>query len=214
MTQTGDRRPIAARGLPPVIWLADQMIRAKWSPNGISVAGMIAALLAGLAFGLVPQAPHVAWALWLIGALLVQLRLMANMMDGMVAVGRGIASPVGELYNEVPDRVSDTAILIGFSVGLGAGWSWGLAAALAAMATAYVRAVGKAAGGPSDFRGPMDKQQRMAVVTAVAVIYAISPWDFGADVPVALMALLVALSTLTAIRRLLHVAAALHGGRR
>lgn len=213
MTQTGDRRPIAARSLPLVIWLAQQMIRAKWSPNGISVAGMIAALLAGLAFGLVPRIPHAAWALWLLGALLVQVRLMANMMDGMVAVGRGIASPVGELYNEVPDRVSDTAILVGFSVGLGAGVAWGLAAGLAAMATAYVRAVGKAAGGPSDFRGPMAKQQRMAVVTAVAVVYAVSPWDFGTDVPVALMALLVALSALTAIRRLLHVAAALHSGR-
>ncbi len=43
---------------------------------------------------------------WLAGALLVQLRLLANLYDGMVAVLRQIASPVDELFNEVPDRVS------------------------------------------------------------------------------------------------------------
>jgi len=78
----------------------------------------------------------------------------------------------------------------------------GLAAALAAMATAYARAVGKAAGAPSDFRGPMAKQHRMALVTAVAVFCALAPVAWSAPLPgLALWAILL-LSIFTCWRRL------------
>jgi phosphatidylglycerophosphate synthase len=79
----------------------------------------------------------------------------------------------------------------------------GLAAALAAMATAYVRAVGKAAGAPSDFRGPMAKQHRMALVTFVALWHGLAPASW---VPTDLMHLalyiIMALALVTALRRL------------
>ena len=105
--------------------------------------------------------------------MLVQARLLANLLDGMVAIGRGVASPTGELFNEVPDRVSDTAVLVGLGVAAGS-VAWGLAAALAAMATAYVRLP---SGGGSDgfratFGGPMAKQHRMALVTGLPPCYA------------------------------------------
>jgi phosphatidylglycerophosphate synthase len=35
------------------------------------------------------------------------------MLDGMVALASCRDSKVGELYNEVPDRVSDAAVFIG-----------------------------------------------------------------------------------------------------
>jgi len=169
---------------------------------------MIAAVVAGLLFASVPGLGQ-PWLAWLCGAVLVQLRLLANVLDGMVAVGRGVASPVGELYNEIPDRVSDTAVLagIGFAAGSPAlGW----AAALAAMATAYVRATGRAAGGGSDFRGPMAKQQRMALVTALAVVCAVLPAYSVVAAQVALWVVL-ALSLVTAGRRLSGIARALRG---
>ena len=56
---------------------------------------------------------------WLLAALGAQLRLTANMLDGMVALVSACASKVGELYNEVRDRVSDAAVFIG------AGYAWG-----------------------------------------------------------------------------------------
>ena len=210
MNQPGDRRPIAARQLQPVIWLAGLLVRAEAAPNGISVAGMVCALAAGAGFALAGAAAP----LWLAGALLVQLRLLANMMDGMVAVGRGMASPLGELFNEVPDRISDTAILLGIAVGSGSGLALGLAAGLAAMSTAYVRAVGRAAGAPSDFSGPMAKQQRMAVVTALAVWCAFAPagWGAGSAVPATVLAVVTLLAVLTAARRLRRIAGALRGG--
>ena len=206
MTNPGDRRPIAARDWRPIQDAAALLIRREASPNAISVAGMVAAILAGLLFASVPGIGQ-PWLAWLCGAVLVQLRLLANVLDGMVAVGRGVASPVGELYNEIPDRVSDTAVLagVGFAAGSPAlGW----AAALAAMATAYVRATGRAAGGGSDFRGPMAKQQRMALVTALAVFCAVVP-SYSVLAAQAALWLILALSLLTAARRLSGIARAL-----
>lgn len=149
------------------------LVRAGWSPNGISVAGMVCCLLAGAAFAATSHADGwIGRACWIAGAVLVQLRLLANMFDGMVAIESGRLSPLGELYNDVPDRISDTATLIGLGYAAG-GWpEMGYVAAVLAVLTAYVRAVGKAAGAGSDFRGPMAKQQRMFVVTVAAVYMA------------------------------------------
>ncbi|WP_458093298.1 CDP-alcohol phosphatidyltransferase family protein [Roseomonas sp. WA12] len=204
----GDRRPIAARNTGPANALAAWLIARRASPNGISAAGMVAGLLAGLALAGTAWVPGAARPLWLTGAFLIQLRLLANLMDGMVAIGRGVASPVGELWNEVPDRVSDTATLLGLGIAAGSP-AWGLAASLAAMATAYIRTTGRAAGAPSDFRGPMAKQQRMALVTLLAVFCAVTPLAWQADLPRWALILIAALATVTALRRLLATAAAL-----
>ena len=208
-----DRRPIAARNLGTMQRAAAWLVARRASANGISLAGMAAALLAGACLALVPHLTGAAWVVWLLAALLIQLRLLANLLDGMVALGRGIASPVGELFNEVPDRVSDTAVLAG--LGLAAGQpALGLGAALAAMATAYIRAVGRAAGAPSDFRGPMAKQHRMALVTAAALWCALAslagaPAAWSAPVPGAVLWVILAGALLTAARRLAGTAAAL-----
>ncbi len=201
MAESGDRRPIATRELAITQRLAAWLVARGASANGISLAGMVVGLAAGLCLALLPDWPGGAWLLWLLAALLIQLRLLANMLDGMVAVGRGIASPVGELFNEVPDRVSDTAALVGLGLAAGApvlGW----AAALAAMATAYIRSVGRAAGAPSDFRGPMAKPHRMALVTVVALWCGLAPAAWSAGVPVVALWIILALSLLTAWRRL------------
>ena len=206
-----DRRPIAARGLRPVVAVADWLVRRGASPDAISVAGMVAALGAGGAFALVPQVANGVWALWLGGALLVQARLMANLLDGMVAIGRGVASPIGELFNEVPDRVSDTAVLAGLGYAAGSP-ALGVLAGLAAMATAYVRGVGRGLGVGSDFSGPMAKQHRMAVVTGVAVGCAVLPGGWtGRWAEVALW-VVVGGATVTAGRRLARIAGRLRSG--
>jgi len=204
----GDRRPIAARNLGASARLAGWLIRHRASPNGISAAGMVSGLLAGLALAGTWWWPDAARPLFLAAALLIQLRLLANLMDGMVAIGRGIASPVGELWNEVPDRVSDTATLLGLGIAAGSP-AWGLAAALAAMATAYIRATGKAAGASSDFRGPMAKQQRMALVTLAAILCAFVPRGWQPELALWALAAITALAAFTALRRLHGIARAL-----
>ena len=116
---------------------------------------------------------------------------------------------MGELFNEVPDRVSDTAVLLGLGWAAGSP-ALGLGAALAAMATAYVRGVGRGLGLPSDFCGPMAKQHRMAAATAMAVLCAAAPAWQGTVLTWGLWAITL-LSLLTAARRLTRIARRLQG---
>src|SRR5438132_9967491 len=112
-----DRRPIATRNRKwaqaATGWLAARNV----SPNAISIAGMCACIVSGFALGMTSITDY--RILWLVAALGAQLRLTANMLDGMVAIASGRTSKIGELYNEVPDRISDAAVFIG------AGFAWG-----------------------------------------------------------------------------------------
>ena len=158
------RRPLASRSSALAGWAVAALLRTGVTPNQISLAsvGFSAAGAAALL-----AAPHNPW-LFLPVALCVQLRLLCNLLDGMVAVEGGRGTTVGVLYNEVPDRVADSLFLVAWGVACGAGWV-GWAAALAAMATAYIRVLGGAIGQPQDFRGPMAKQHRMALLTATSL---------------------------------------------
>jgi phosphatidylglycerophosphate synthase len=197
--------------------MAARLASAGVSANAISIAGMVFGVGAGMLFALTTTMPEWERALWLTGAACVQLRLLANMLDGMVAIARGSASRVGELYNEVPDRVSDAATIIGLGYAAGGAPWLGYLAALLAVLTAYIRAVGKAAGGPSDFRGPMAKQQRMTLITVAALYLALAPMQWrpawGPDdawgLPAAALAAIGVGCLLTFIRRLRRIAAVL-----
>lgn len=114
-----------------------------------------------------------AWA-WLGAALCVQMRLVCNLMDGMLAVEGGLKSPTGDLYNEFPDRLADTFILAGLGMSGGKALSGGLGwvAACGALITACVRMHGASLTGAHDFRGPMAKPHRMALVTCACVLMA------------------------------------------
>jgi phosphatidylglycerophosphate synthase len=215
-----DRRPIAARELAVFQRLAAWLADLGASPNGISVAGMIAALVGGVAFWATSFDTPYTRVFWLAAALLTQLRLLANMLDGMVAIRRNLASPLGELYNEVPDRISDAALLIGAGLAAGGQVLLGFGAALAAVFTAYVRAMAKAAGAPQDFCGPMAKQQRMFLITVAAVYCGIAPlgwqptWTISGE-NLGLISLILAIvfigSIFTSLRRLLRAARFLTG---
>lgn len=214
-----DRRPIAAREWSVMKAASSWMARKGFSANGISTAGMVFGLIAGASLFLTSRVPEHARLLWIGGAVFIQLRLLANLFDGMVAIERGTASKVGELFNEVPDRVSDTAALIGLGYAAGGDVLLGCGAALAAMMTAYVRAVGKGAGAPNDFCGPMAKQQRMFLVTMVSIYCAASPtaWhriELGCctlGVPAAVQIVILAGSLITVVRRLWRLSARLRG---
>jgi phosphatidylglycerophosphate synthase len=147
------------------------------SPNLISVVGMCAGVCAGalLAATAFAENDWVQRAFWFGAAIGIQLRLLANMLDGMVAIASRRASPLGELYNELPDRVSDAAILVGAGYALGGLPTLGYVAASIAILTAYVRAVGKAAGVSNLFVGPMAKPHRMFVMTIVGLLMVLLP---------------------------------------
>jgi phosphatidylglycerophosphate synthase len=213
-----DRRPIRARSHPVWIRCAEALARAGISPNAISIAGMLAAIIAGAALFATRIAP-LPWprALFLIAALLIFIRLLANMLDGMVAVSTGKTSPVGELYNEVPDRISDAAVLIGLGYAAASSPELGLLSAVLAVFVAYVRAAARVAGAPQDYRGPMAKQQRMFTVILSSVYLGLAPtaWqprlpDNGWSIPIAALWLIIAGCIVTVVRRLIRAAALLN----
>ena len=206
--QIGDRRPLASRGWKTSERVASWFARRGVTPNAISIVGMVCGITAGVMFLQTPNVSH-PWILWLGGALFVQLRLRANLYDGMVAVLRQAASPVGELFNEVPDRVSDAAALIGFGYAAGSNALLGFVATILAIFLAYLRAQGKVAGAHQEFCGPMAKQQRMATVTLAAVACAVIPGATDWQVPMFALWVIIAGCIVTVFRRLQRISASL-----
>jgi phosphatidylglycerophosphate synthase len=206
-----NRRPIVARDWRLSRATAEFLVRRKVTPNAISLAGMASGLLAGAALWSTAHYPATATAAWLVAALLIELRLVANMLDGMVAISGGTASKLGELYNELPDRVSDAAVLIGLGYAAGGEPTLGYLAALGAIATAYVRAVGQVAGAGAAFGGPMAKPHRMHIVTLCALYGAVAgPFvGTGVGLPSIVLGIVVAGTILTVVLRLRRIAQAL-----
>src|SRR5437879_7414605 len=210
-----DRRAIATRNRKwaqaTTTWLAARNV----SPNTLSIAGMCACIVAGIALGVTSIADY--RILWLIAALGAQLRLTANMLDGLVALASGRTSRVGELYNEVPDRVSDAAVFIGAGFAWGGNVALGYIATILAIFTAYVRAARKIAGAPNEFCGPMAKQHRMLVITLICLYSAVTPHSWQTvslnDSELGLMTLGLAViivgCVITVIRRVGRIAHAL-----
>lgn len=152
----------------------------------------------------------------LLASLAIELRLLANLMDGMVAIEGGFQTRAGAVYNELPDRISDSIILIGAGYSIpGSSWIWtlGWAAALLAMFTAYVRVLGGAAGASQPFIGPMAKQQRMHLLVVgalLSIIEALLGWP-ARVIPLVLVVIVLG-SLLTALRRILRIVKDLNAG--
>jgi len=154
------RRPLTSRSTRWARFFATAAVRAGFSADGISVLSLLFAAAGAAALILVTH----PWNL-LVGAACVQLRLLCNMLDGMVAIEGGRKSKLGALYNEVPDRIADSLFLVALGYTVGIPWL-GWLAALAAAITAYIRVLGGTLELPQDFRGPQAKPHRMAVMTA------------------------------------------------
>ena len=168
-----DRRPLASRSTRWAQVLAARLAQSAVAPNQISVLSIVWAAAGGalIAYGGGGFA-------WIGAALCIQLRLLCNLLDGMVAIEGGKSSAIGALYNELPDRISDSLLLI--PVGYAAGWDWlGWAAALAAALTAYIRMLGGALGQRQDFGGVMAKQRRMAALTIGLIVQTIEALLWG-----------------------------------
>jgi phosphatidylglycerophosphate synthase len=220
MTAEPERRPIASRERNWSKAAAGFLARLGVSPNAISIAGMIAGILAGTALALT-RLPEWEIAGFVAAAVCIQLRLLANMFDGMVAIQQQRTSPLGELFNEIPDRVSDAATLIGAGFAAGGSPTLGFVAACLAIFIAYVRVQGRVAGAAQEFCGPMAKPHRMAAVTVAALFAAVAPsaWQPALSTPAGwstmacVLAVVILGEVVTVLRRLSRIARALQGPR-
>jgi phosphatidylglycerophosphate synthase len=162
-----NRRPLTSRSTSWAKFLAGTLVRAGVSPNAISVFSLLFAVTGAIALLCWYSVPGL-----LLTAVCVQLRLLCNLLDGMVAIEGGRQSATGGLYNELPDRIADSVFIVALGYAVGEAWL-GWLGALAAAVTAYIRVLGGTLGLEQDFRGPQAKPHRMAVMTAGCVLGAI-----------------------------------------
>jgi phosphatidylglycerophosphate synthase len=209
MAELDNRRPIKSRDAGWAHRAARALADANTNPNLISAASFAfsalgAALLLGA--GMTELWPLRA-AMLLAAAACIQLRLVCNLLDGMVAVEHGLSSPAGAIWNELPDRFSDVVLLaaagycaagggIMFAVELG----W-ICASLALL-TAYLREFGRGLGFAADFSGPMAKPQRMAALTIACLASTLEPlWGWRGETMMIVLAIVALGTAYTAFRR-------------
>lgn len=172
-----DRRPIASRGTKWAQNISKFLAHNNFTPNNISIFSVVFSLIALIAFYLSAQNR----LFLLLAAACIQLRLLCNLFDGMVAIEFNKKSIYGNLFNDIPDRFADVFIIMGagifsfynekaFSSGLDLAWINSILAVL----TAYIRVLGASVGSPMFFSGVMAKPQRMAILT-ITTLLAIIP---------------------------------------
>lgn len=170
--QTDGRREVASRNTKWANKFAQWLAQKSITPNQISMMSIIFSAIGGgilLCSSLGAKIP--LYISFIVYILCIQLRLLCNLFDGMVAVEGQKKSPNGDLYNDIPDRFSDALLIIpaGYVAG-GWGIELGWSAALLAVMTAYFRWIGAYKTGEHFFDGPMAKQHRMALLTLTAAI--------------------------------------------
>lgn len=175
------RRPLKTRDKAWARGFAASLAKIGLSPDAVSLLSIGFALVAMVCFLIAPDvkgAPGII-AVHLGAVAGIQLRLLCNLLDGMIAVEHERKSPVGGLFNEVPDRLADVLILVGAGYStsvepgvvklldvLPLGWS----CAVVALWTAYIRSLGAELTRRHFFTGPMAKPHRMAALTIGALL--------------------------------------------
>ena len=172
MPDLSARRPLKSRSASWAQIASKKLLQLGATPNQVSVASTLCALgVPVFLFGnFVPT-----WVAWIGALVCIQLRLVCNLMDGMLAVEGGLKTANGDIFNEFPDRLSDAVILVSLGYAGGDAWSQplGWLAACGALTTACVRMHGASLTGVHDFQGPQAKPHRMALATGACLLMAV-----------------------------------------
>lgn len=201
------RRPVKARSVELFHRMAKFLVQLGFSPNQISGASALFAILGGISIYAASLATGpVEKTLFLIGGLVgIQLRLICNLIDGLMAVEGGKKTPMGEFFNDFPDRISDVALILftGYALHLELQITLAWAASLLAVITAYIRVLGASMGAPHFFLGPMAKQHRMATLNlglAAGIVEVFTKGGFEYSLSIALFVITLG-SAITCLRR-------------
>ncbi|HET8569708.1 MAG TPA: CDP-alcohol phosphatidyltransferase family protein [Candidatus Limnocylindria bacterium] len=185
-------------GLAP---LARAIAAAGIGPNAVTVAGFTVTV-AGAAV-LATGAALPALLILLVGSL-------ADTLDGAVARASGGGSRLGSFLDSTFDRLSDGAVLAATAwLGAAAGhpllfWS-AIVALISSSGVSYVRAKAESLGVPATV-GPAPREARLAIF-----LLGLAAWAFANEAGLFVLAVTVvaALSTVTLVQRVAHVASRL-----
>lgn len=205
---SANRREVASRNKKVFHRLAARLVAWGFTPNQVSVMSSIFAAFGAYGLWQLPLQTGSSFYVYIVLALLgIQLRLVCNLIDGLMAVESQMKTPTGELYNDLPDRVSDVLLLMGTGLATQTtgGQNLAVAASILAIFTAYIRVLGASMGAGHFFSGPMAKQHRMFVLNVALIASAIEwtvhtqvSWSFEAAL------VLICIGCVVTIARRLH----------
>jgi CDP-diacylglycerol--glycerol-3-phosphate 3-phosphatidyltransferase len=150
-------KPASQRLVSP---LEDVLVARRVPPDAITAASLPIALAGGICLALSDRAP----ALLVLVPILAAARLVTNLLDGLVARRTSTARPMGEVWNELADRLGDVLFLGGLAFTPAVDSRLALGAVIAALLASYVGITAKAVGGSRQYGGVMSKPGRMIVV--------------------------------------------------
>src|ERR1044072_6654992 len=98
-----ERRPLQSRDARWAKATASILAALRVTPNLSSIFSVVFTAITGAA----PVMSRRSIVLPVVAAIAIQLRLICNLLDGMVAVEGKLGSKSGEIYNDLPDRIAD-----------------------------------------------------------------------------------------------------------
>jgi len=187
-------RSVADRALAPLV---AGFARLGLGPNGVSVVAIALAFGAAGAFYLGAEA---TW-LYAVGALLVFLNGVLDLVDGALARELGVDSAAGDLLDHVLDRYADIAIVAGLAAGVEQ-YALGFAAITGVLMTSYLGTQAQAVGVERVYGGVLGRADRLALVGVVGVAMVALPDPIrGLTLVGWLLALFAVLGHATALQR-------------
>ncbi len=197
-------KPAAQRLVRPLV---DASLSLGVSADVLTLAAIPVAALGGLCLALSDGAP----VLLLLVPFLAALRLILNLVDGQVARQTGTAHPMGEVLNELGDRIADVLFIGGLAFVPEVGPLLALSAAIAALLASYVGITSRAVGASRQYAGVMSKPGRMIVLAGAAPL----AFVVAAAWPLVIAAwLILGGALLTLVQRILVTRSAVEGGSR
>lgn len=160
------------------------------TPNSVTIASMLFALLAALAFALAADAR--SWLLF-VGAAAVALNAILDGLDGRLARLTNTESKRGDYLDHVVDRYADVAILLGLSLSPLGDLRWGLFAIVGTFLTSYMGTQAQALGLGRNYAGWLGRADRLVILISVPTLTFLLA-NLGIALPIGMKPLVVMLA--------------------
>ncbi|MEM3640639.1 MAG: archaetidylinositol phosphate synthase [Candidatus Bathyarchaeia archaeon] len=162
------------------------------TPNAVSAAGIVLALLSALVYACGRES--LPWAV-----VLLLLSGYCDMLDGALARLHRKATPFGGFLDSLLDRYADSAVYVGIILGGLCTIPWGLAALVGSLLVSYARARGEAANLKMEAVGIAERAERIIIIAAASLVEI-----FLTNAMETAIIMLAILTNLTVLQRSIH----------
>jgi archaetidylinositol phosphate synthase len=168
-------------------------IRLGLTPNILTVASLIVAVFAGVAY---------FYENVLVGTLMVLLNAVFDSLDGALARAMNIQSPKGDFLDHVIDRYADIFIIVGIFAGGLAPWPIGVFALIGVLMSSYLGTQSQAVGVGRNYGGVLGRADRLVLILIAGFLMLVFPDPiFGLTLMAWLLLIFGIMGNFTALQR-------------